>query len=173
MSTDTEPAASHPSARRVLLAAVASGVVAGVGMGVVLSVGTGLLPLIGALYGQESVAWGWLSHLFNSVVFALLFAAAVSRPIARPNPPRLGTYVAYGLVYGALLEIVTGGVLFPLWLAAAAEPELAVPFFPVYSDNFVWAIVLGIAHLVYGVLLGAGYAVASGAVRVASGESGA
>lgn len=38
----------------VWIAGVAAGIIAGVGMGVLLSIGTALMPLIGALYGQES-----------------------------------------------------------------------------------------------------------------------
>lgn len=148
------------------VAGAVSGLVAGVAMGVVLSIGTELMPLIGALYGRESFWWGWLAHLGNSTVFGLVFSLAVSHPVVRPDPPRVGTYLAYGLVYGALLEIVTGRVLFPLWLAAAAAPELSLPFFlvPGTADRFLPAVMLGLGHLVYGGLLGPLYAVASGAL---------
>lgn len=136
---------------------VVSGVAAGVVMGILLSVGTELMPLIGALYGYESFWWGWIAHLVNSAVFGLAFALIFSRPLFRPDPPNRWTYLGYGLGYGAFLEIVTGGVLFPLWLRAAAAPELSLPFFPIpgTADRFVPAVVLGVAHLVYGVVLGA------------------
>lgn len=152
-------------------AGVVSGVIAGVGMGLVLSVGTELVPLIGALYGRESFLWGWVAHLLNSAAFGLLFSLVVSRPVVRPDPPRVGTYLAYGLVYGALLEIVTGGVLFPLWLRAGAAPELALPFFPIpgTADQFVPAVLLGVGHLVYGALLGPAYALTSGAIPLRGG----
>ena len=155
------------SARSVIEDSVVSGLVAGVGMGLVLSVGTGLLPLIGALYGRESFAWGWIAHLLNSLFFALVFVVVVSRPFVRDSDPSLGTYVGYGLVYGALLEVVTGGVLFPLWLAAAGAPELTLPFFPIPGtvERFVPAIALGVAHLVYGGLLGLTYAYLGGTKR--------
>lgn len=145
--------------RSVIRDGVVSSLVAGVGMGVVLSVGTELLPLIGAIYGLESFTWGWVAHLANSVFFGLVFVGIVSRRFVRDSRPSLGTYIGYGLVYGALLEIVTGGILFPLWLRAAAAPELSFPFYPLPGTVtwFVPAIVLGVAHLVYGALLGLSY----------------
>lgn len=158
------------TAREVIRDGAVSGLVAGVGMGVLLSVGTGLLPLIGALYGRESFAWGWVAHLGNSVFFGLVFVAIVSRPFVRASHPPLGTYLGYGIVYGAMLEVVTGGILFPLWLRAAEAPELSFPFFPIPGavEQFSPAIVLGLAHLVYGALLGLTYAYLSGSDR--SGE---
>lgn len=158
MAAKTRADAARPY-REVLEIGVLAGLLAGVGMGVVLSVGTDLLPLIGALYGQESFLWGWVAHLANSAFFGLVFATIVSRSVVRESASSIGSYVAYGLAYGALLEIVTGGILFPLWLASAGAPELALPFFPIPGtvERFVPAIVLGIGHLVYGTLLGAAY----------------
>lgn len=67
---------------------------------------------------------------------------------------------------------MTGGILFPLWLQAAAEPELSFPFFPILGtvERVIPAIVLGIAHLVYGALLGVLYAAMSGAYSVRRGR---
>lgn len=157
--------------RHVVGTGVVAGLVGGVGMGVVLSVGTELMPLIGALYGRESFAWGWVAHLLNSVLFGLVFVAVVSQPVVREYGASTGTYLAYGLVYGALLEVVTGGVLFPLWLRASGAPELSLPFFPIPGPvgQFVPAVALGLAHLVYGALLGLAYAYLIGAER--SGEA--
>ena len=162
MATSVEEVGSEER-RSPLGSGATAGVVAGIAMGALLSVGTELMPLIGALYGMESFWWGWAAHLLNSAIFGTVFALVVSRRLIRPDPPQLGTYLAYGLVYGALLEIVTGGVLFPLWLRAAARPELALPFFPIPGTvgRFVPAIVLGVAHLVYGVTLGGTYAILS------------
>ena len=158
MAAETRPDVAQTYSEVLRTGAVA-GLLAGVGMGVVLSVGTGLMPLIGALYGLESFAWGWVAHLINSVVFALVFATIVSRSVVRESARSIGSYVGYGLLYGAMLEIVTGGILFPLWLAAAGDPALAVPFFPIPGtvERFVPAIVLGLGHLVYGAILGAAY----------------
>ena len=166
MGTETDSGAEG-SFGEVVVDGVVAGIVAGVGMGGVLSIGTGLMPLIGALYGRESFAWGWIAHLANSVFFALLFVAIVSRPVVRDSGPSLGTYLGYGLLYGAMLEVVTGGVLFPLWLRAAGAPELSLPFFPIPGtvERFLPAIVLGIGHLVYGALLGFTYAYLGGIER--------
>jgi hypothetical protein len=40
-----------------------------------------LLPVIGSLYGVGSPLAGWVSHLFHSVVFGLLYAAGVVMPL--------------------------------------------------------------------------------------------
>lgn len=150
------------------VAAIIAGLVGGAGMGVVLSAGTNLLPLIGALYGVQSFFWGWVVHLFNSVVFALLFTVVVSRPLVRHESLSLATYVGLGIVYGAFLGVLSGGVLFPLWLGAGGEASLAVPFLPLpgYVSSFVSAGFFGFAHLVYGALLGTLYPILSGSVPI-------
>jgi hypothetical protein len=143
-----------------------AGVAAGVAMGVLLSVGTPLMVLIGALYGIDSFFGGWLAHLVNSVFFALLFAFAMSRAIVRRETLLLSTYAAIGIMYGAFLAIITGGILFPLWVNAGIQIGLPLPFLPYPGDGefFVEALVLGLAHLVYGGILGPVYALASRSV---------
>ncbi|QLG62409.1 hypothetical protein [Halorarum salinum] len=159
--TDGREAGLHP-----WIGALVAGLLAGLSMGVVLSVGTELMPLIGALYGMESVLGGWIAHLANSVVFALLFAAVLSRDIVRHESFTLSTYLGIGIGYGAVLGVVTAGVLFPLWLDAGTGVGLPFPFlpFPGTGDWFVSSLVLGLAHLVYGAVLGPAYAVASRSV---------
>ena len=156
--TDELDAAYHP-----WVAAVVGGLAAGTGMGVVLSVGTQLMPLIGALYGAGTFLGGWVAHLANSVFFALVFSFALSRAVVRRETFPLATYVGIGLGYGAFLGLVTGGVLFPLWLNAGVQADVPVPFLPLPDDGtfFVTTLVLGVAHLVYGAILGFVYAVLS------------
>ncbi|MFC4553168.1 MULTISPECIES: hypothetical protein [Halorussus] len=157
---ETREAGYHP-----WVAAVVAGLAAGAAMGAVLSVGTNLLPLVGALYGMESYLGGWVAHLANSVVFALLFAAILSRPVVRRESFALSTYVGIGVGYGAFLGIVTGGVLFPLWLNAGIDAGLPLPFVPATGvDAFGATLVMGFAHLVYGAVLGPVYALASRSV---------
>ncbi|MFQ3475985.1 HAMP domain-containing histidine kinase [Halonotius sp. F2-221B] len=54
--------------------ATIAGLFAGVVMGAFLQLSADSLPVIGALYSVGNPGIGWLTHLFHSVIFALLFA---------------------------------------------------------------------------------------------------
>lgn len=132
--------------------AVASGLVAGVLMGGVFWATSDMLPVIGALYGARSAVLGWVTHLFHSVVFALLFVAAVSTSPLRRRVRRPLSTAAAGAVSGVALWLVAAGVVMPLWLRVVGEAA-PLPNLPV----------LGLlAHVVWGVTLGAGYALLGG-----------
>lgn len=131
------------TATRTWSGAVAGGLVAGVGMGLIMHFLMGAMPLIGALYGQPTVAAGWIAHLFHSVVFALVFAAVVTRTSLREYG-LLGT-IGLGAVYGVILEIVAAGIVLPIWANATVAAGLPVPF---------WIPMGFLTHIVYGVLLG-------------------
>lgn len=169
MMTDATRDADEPPGYHPWLAAVVAGLLAGGAMGVVLSLWTGLLPLVGALYGLDFFLGGWVAHLANSVVFALVFAAVLSRRIVRHESFTLATFVGFGIGYGAFLGLVTGGVLFPLWVNAGLGAGLPLPFVPVPGlGEFVASLVLGVAHLAYGAVLGPVYALVSRSVSTVS-----
>jgi signal transduction histidine kinase len=132
-------------------AAVAA-LVAGVGMGVTLVAAFGDLAVIGALYGVAAPAVGWVSHLFHSLVFGTVFAAALSHPRLAPRLRRPLSVAAAGAGYGALLWVTAAGVVMPLWLRAvglpATLPSLSLPSLA--------------GHLLWGVLLGGTYALVRG-----------
>jgi hypothetical protein len=144
--------------------AVVAGLVAGVGMGLVIQFGAGTMELIGALYGTPSDLAGWVAHLFNSVAFALIFVAVVSQPLLSDYTGTAGELVGLGVGYGAALGVVTGGFLLPVGLRAVGATELPVPLLPIpgLAGEFVFPVVFGVAHLVYGALLGAVYAAIAG-----------
>lgn len=140
-------------------AGVAAGLVAGVGMGVVLHLGADVMSFIGALYGHESVLWGWLAHLLNSVVFAVAFVAVISRVLPATYKGTVLEFVMLGLGFGAAVGVVTGGVLLPLWMGAVGASSLPAPLVPVAGlDELAAGVFFGVAHLVYGALLGGTYA---------------
>lgn len=143
---------------------VVAGLVAGAAMGFVIQFGAGTMALIGALYGSPSVLAGWIGHLFNSVVFALIFVAVVSRPLLSNYRSNAGELVGLGVGYGAALAVVTGGFLLPVGLNAVGATKLPVPLLPVpgVESEFAFPVVLGVAHLVYGALLGGIYATITG-----------
>lgn len=133
--------------------AIASGLGAGVLMGGVFWAANDALPVIGALYGARSATLGWVTHLFHSVVFALLFVAAVSASPLRRRVGRPLSTVALGAGSGVVLWLVAAGVVMPLWLRAVGEAAAPLPNLPVVGL---------LAHVVWGVTLGAGYALLGG-----------
>lgn len=137
------------SSTRTWGGAAAGGLVAGVGMGLIMHFVMNAMPLIGALYGQPTVAAGWLAHLFHSVVFALIFGLVIVRTPLREYGV-LGI-IGLGALYGIVLEFVAAGVVLPVWANAVGAAALPVPF--LIPIGFV-------THLVYGVLLGAVFGIA-------------
>lgn len=135
-----------------LLRASAAGVGAGLIMGGIYWLTSGVLPVIGALYGVESAAVGWITHLFHSVVFAMLFVTIVSssRLTTRVTGP-LSAATA-GLGWGVTLWFIAAGLVMPLWLRGVGVPA---PFPNLPSVGLL-------AHGVWGVTLGLGYAALGG-----------
>lgn len=118
-------------------------IVAGVVMGLYLQFIAGSLPVIGALYAVQSQTVGWVTHLFHSVVFGLLFAAGVTRPTLRTYDG-VGQQILLGAGWGALLWLFAAGLLMPLWLQSvgiqAMTPNLTVPGL---AGHIIWGAVLG------------------------------
>ncbi len=138
----------YPDLRRAVVAGIAAGLV----MGGVYWLANGGLPIIGALYGVERAAIGWITHLFHSVVFALLFVAGASRSAVRTRVARpLGAGIA-GLSWGVLLWFVAAGLVMPLWLRAVGIPATL--------PNLPWIGLVG--HGLWGVTLGLGYVLLGG-----------
>lgn len=139
-------------------AAIGAGLVAGVGMGLMMHFVANAMPTIAALYGQSSVAAGWVAHLFHSVIFALLFVLVVTRSEALRRYARTTWgVVALALIYGVVLTAFAAFAM-PLWLNAVADMGMPVPAFNVGSL---------MTHLVYGLLLGGSYAAFRGTADAA------
>jgi hypothetical protein len=142
------------------VAGAVGGLIAGVGMGTVFHAGANLMPFIGALYGWPTVVGGWAVHLVNSVVAGLLFAVIVSRPILREQTASTAETVAAGVVYAAAIGLVSTGVLLPVsmnTLGVQSFPEPLLPL-PGMLGSFLVIVSVGVAHLVYGLILGTAYA---------------
>jgi two-component system OmpR family sensor kinase len=138
------PASPIGASNQNLLRASFAGIVAGVTMGLsVQAFGSGL-PIIGALYGVESAAVGWITHLFHSVVFALLFVAVTSWPPLRDRTGSVPAVTGIGIAWGLLLAFVAAGVLMPAWLDAvgfdAMLPNISTPGL---LGHVLWGLVLG------------------------------
>lgn len=141
------------------VAGIAGGLVGGVGMGVILHAGANVMPLIGALYGHPTVLGGWLAHLVNSVLIGLLFVVIVSRPFVRDQVASLLGWAIAGMVYGAAVGLGTSGIMLPIamnLLGTSALPEPLLPL-PGVIGGLLVILSISVAHLVYGLLLGASY----------------
>lgn len=138
---------------RIWIAGVGAGLVGGVGMGLIMHFVMGAMPVVGSLYGQPTVIAGWAAHLVHSVVFALIFVGLVTRTglsrYARTTTLAAGS----AIVYGAVLGIVAGAFVLPIWVNAVSAAGMPVPLLSVPSF---------IGHLVFGLLLGGVYAVTRG-----------
>jgi hypothetical protein len=138
------------SNNRRWIAGIGGGLVGGVVMGLLLHFGMGAMPVIASLYGQSSVAVGWVAHLFHSAVFGLIFVALVTRTGLRTYARTTGWTTGLGGVYGVVLGVLTGAFVLPLWVNAVSGAGLPVPLFA--TPAFV-------GHVLFGLLLGAIYAV--------------
>jgi len=99
-------------------------------MGLVLHLGGNQIELLGGLATEPSTAIGvgWTIHLMISVVFGLLFAAVASRSFVRQQIGSFGDYIIMGLVFGAVIGLFAGGVVFPLAMERAGVAALPLPF---------------------------------------------
>lgn len=149
-------------------ASIVSGLIAGIAMGVVIQAGSNLMPLIGSLYGMESIPGGWIAHLFNSVLFGIIYGVVVAHPLAGKQLRTSSPYIGVAIVYAAVLGLVSGGFLLPLWISFSGIETLSVPFIPiaVTGEEFVSSLFFALGHIAYGFVLGTVYVVATGKASI-------
>jgi uncharacterized membrane protein YagU involved in acid resistance len=151
-----ESALGIETPNRRWLSAVGAGLVGGVGFGLVMQFVMGAMPVVGSLYGQPTVLAGWVAHLVHSVVFAVVFVALITGTgLGRYARTTAGT-TGLGTVYGAVLGVVAGAFVLPVWANAVTAAGMPVPFLSAASF---------LGHVLFGVLLGAAYAVIRGTRR--------
>lgn len=147
---------------------VIAGIVAGIAMGAILHVGADLIAVFAGLapVPVDSVALGWLMHMLVSIGFGLVFAALLSRRPVRRNVTAFVDYLIAGLVFGAFIGIVAGGLVFPIAMDRVGVASLPLSIVPVsgVASEFVAAVIFAIGHLVYGLVLGATFATVNGVV---------
>ncbi|MDL5362869.1 histidine kinase [Halalkalicoccus sp. NIPERK01] len=153
MSTETrtETATTAKTRLEPWQAGLVGGLVGGLVFGAMMSM---MMPDviemgIPALYGIEGPAGltGWIIHMSNSAVLGVVFGAIVGAS----DLSGTGTLAGVGLAYGIVLWVALAAVVMPVWLSAVGFP-MAPPL-----PNFDPMSMVG--HAVYGVVLGAVYAV--------------
>jgi hypothetical protein len=121
-------------------AGIVGGLVGGLAFGVLMHA-TGVIPMVAMLVGSKTVLVGWLVHLAISAFIGATFVALFGRyatSVARSTGIGLG----YGLVWWVLGALI----LMPA--------RLGMDVFVV--NTMAWRSLMG--HLLYGLLLGAVYA---------------
>ncbi|MFD1563603.1 hypothetical protein ACFR99_08585 [Haloarchaeobius amylolyticus] len=147
---------------------VTGGLVAGIAMGLVLHFGGDQIELLGGLAVEPELAVGagWAIHLMISIAFGLVFAAIVSQGWIQQQVTDFSDYVIAGLAFGAIIGLFAGGVVFPIAMERAGVAALPMPFLPVPGPGptaeLVSALVFGLGHLVYGLVLGTVFATING-----------
>ena len=171
MSTSADVAGEHETetGRSWWQAGALGGVVGAVGFGLLLMVIAPdfLAAMVPALYGVEPItAVGWLAHLAHGLILGVVFGALVEREVVMmhirgdvetdaldetgPMLRTIGAGVVYGLAVWAILPVL----VMPAWLGAVGFA--GAPTMPAVAIETL------AGHLLYGLLLGAVYAVTAG-----------
>jgi hypothetical protein len=140
---------------RYVLAGVLAGLAGGVVFGLMMQFMTAPAPddgrfpmmqMVANVVRSENLAVGWIYHLFNSAVLGAIFGLLAGNRL-HSYPIAVGVGAMYGLVWWVLGALI----LMPVFLGMA-------PFAPLIMATMV-PVALGslVGHLIYGVILGAGY----------------
>lgn len=105
-----------------------------------------MMAMVAKVVRSDSMAVGWLYHLFNSAVIGAIFGLLLGT--------RSQTYpagLAWGALYGFAWWILGGLILMPRFLGMP-------PFAPLQMAP-MRAVAMGslLGHLIYGVILGGGF----------------
>lgn len=160
-SSESAPSVGGIDRRRAVVTGAVGGLIAGVFMGVVLHFALGLMPFIGAMVGVQNAAVGWVVHLCNSALFGVVFVPLALSGPGREMTATLSGSLGLGVVHGAILGLLTGGLLLPVSLQIVGVTGYPVPLLPIpgLASDFDFALLLSLAHLLYGLVLGGIYGV--------------
>jgi hypothetical protein len=141
--------------RERLTSGIVAGLVAGVLFGLMMQMMTAPTPegermpmmaMVAQVVGSDSLAVGWLYHLFNSALIGALFGWLFGA--------RAGTYgtgLGWGALWGVIWWVLGALVLMPILLGMPAFAPLQMPpMRPVAMGSLA-------GHLLYGLVLGATY----------------
>jgi len=134
-------------------AGVAGGLIAGVVFGIMMQMMKAPTPegmevpmmmMVAKVVRSNSVAVGWLYHLFNSAVIGGLFGLVLGGKLVST-----GSAVLWGGLYGVLWWVLGGLILMPILLGMPAFAALRDPMMrrPVAMGSLI-------GHLIFGVILG-------------------
>lgn len=146
MATETATKADTNVSGGILKAGIVGGLAGGVVFGIMMTM---MMPMIiemaiPGMYGLgESLAVGWVIHLFHSAVLGAVFAALVA---AKPDlTDSTGKSIGAGIAFGVVLWVVLATFVMPAWVGAMTPMDPSVP------DVNPMSLV---GHVVYGAILG-------------------
>lgn len=137
-------------------AGIVAGLIAGVVFGVMMQMMTAPTPdgsrmpmmaMVAQVVRSDSLAVGWIYHLFNSVVIGGMFGWVLGGRAAK-----IGGGLAWGALYGVFWWVLGALILMPILLGMAAfAPLMMAPMRPVAMGSLV-------GHLLFGLILGGVFA---------------
>ena len=139
--------------RSNVTAGIIAGLIAGVVMGIMMTVmhaptpdggSMPMMAMVAQVVKSQSLAVGWLYHLFNSAVIGGLFGWILGGKIGG-----FGSAVGWGAGYGFLWWILGGLILMPKFLGMPAFAPLQMPMMRLVA----FASLMG--HVIFGLILGA------------------
>lgn len=135
---------------------VVAGLLGGIVFGIMMQVMTAPTPegdrmrmmaMVANVVRSDSMVVGWIYHLFNSAVIGAIFGWLLGTRSQRFRPA-----LRWGAAYGFVWWILGGLILMPLLLGMQPfAPLVMEPMRPVAMGSLA-------GHLVYGVILGGGFA---------------
>ena len=106
-----------------------------------------MMAMVAKVVRSDSMAVGWLYHLFNSAVIGAIFGQLLGS-----RSQRIGAGVGWGAAYGFVWWILGGLILMPMFLGMSAfAPLMMAPMRSVAMGSLI-------GHLLYGAVLGGGFA---------------
>jgi hypothetical protein len=106
-----------------------------------------MMAMVAKVVRSDSTIVGWLYHLFNSAVIGAIFGWLLGS-----RSHTFGAGLGWGALYGFAWWILGGLILMPVFLGMPAfAPVQMAPMRPVAMGSLV-------GHLIYGVILGGGFA---------------
>lgn len=141
--------------RSNLTAGIIAGLIAGVMFGIMMTVmhaptpdggSMPMMAMVAQVVKSQSLAVGWLYHLFNSAVIGALFGWTLGSRIRA-----FGSAAGWGVGYGFLWWILGGLILMPMFLGMPAFAPLQMPM----MRPVAFASMMG--HVIFGLILGAAF----------------
>lgn len=134
-----------------IVAGIISGLIAGVVFGTMMQMmaapdGKPMMAMVAQVVRSDSLAVGWLYHLFNSAVIGGLFGWLLGNRIGG-----FGAGLLWGAFYGIVWWIIGGLILMPVFLGMSPLAPLMMEMMrPVAMGSLV-------GHVLYGLILGVSF----------------
>jgi hypothetical protein len=138
-----------------IVAGALAGIAAGIVFGVLMQMmeaptpeggSVPMMMMVAMVVKSQSLAVGWLYHLFNSAVIGAMFGSLLGG-----RAHGYGGGAGWGAAWGLVWWVAGGLILMPLLLGMAVFAPLLMPPMRMVAMGSL------VGHLLYGVILGAGF----------------